>query len=290
MDESMLMTGASRGIGWHAAVAMLAANPGLQMFVTDRTGGLAEALRDRSGNQKVYGVRADLSSLDSVRAAAHHVMARARVTSFVGNAGLQVTSGARRSADGFEVTFAVNVLANHLLLRLIGDQLRRAVITASDTHFGDFRHNLGLVPAPVWRPPAELARPDRPHTPVAGRTAYSTSKLAVIYLVHEWARRLGSTEVYSWNPGFVPGTGLARDAGPIARFAAARVLPLLTLTPLSVSARTAGDHLARVATGPAAGPSGSYVNLGQAERSSDASYDPARERELFAVAEALTAT
>ena len=98
------------------------------------TGGLAEALRDKSGNQQVYGVRADLSSLDSVRAAADHVMARARVTSFVGNAGIQLTSGARRSADGYEVTFAVNVLANHLLLRLLSGSLRRAVITASDTH------------------------------------------------------------------------------------------------------------------------------------------------------------
>ncbi|WFE26624.1 SDR family NAD(P)-dependent oxidoreductase [Solwaraspora sp. WMMD791] len=290
MDETMLMTGASRGIGWHAAVAMLAADPELRMFVTDRTGGLAEALRDKSGNKQVYGVPADLSSLDSVRAAADHVRERARVTSFVGNAGLQVTSGARPSADGYEVTFAVNVLANHLLLRLLGDQLRRVVITGSDTHFGDLRHNLGLVPAPRWRPPTELARPDQPDTAVAGRTAYSTSKLAVIYLVHEWARRLTDAEVFSWNPGFVPGTGLARDAGPVVRFVATRVLPLLTLTPLSVGPRTAGGHLARVATGPAVAPSGSYVNLGRAERSSDESYDPQRERELFAAADALTAT
>jgi NAD(P)-dependent dehydrogenase (short-subunit alcohol dehydrogenase family) len=52
MDETMLMTGASRGIGWHAAVAMLAANPQLRMFVTDRTGGLTEALRDKSGTRR----------------------------------------------------------------------------------------------------------------------------------------------------------------------------------------------------------------------------------------------
>ncbi|MFY1634235.1 hypothetical protein ACN27F_13300 [Solwaraspora sp. WMMB335] len=187
MDETMLMTGASREIGWHAAVAMLAADPGLRMFVTDHTGGLAEGLRDKNGNPQVYGVPADLSSLDSVRAAADHVMARAAVTSFVGDAGLQVTGGARRSADGYEVTFAVDVLANHLLLRLLGDQLRRVVITGSDTHFGDLRHNLGLAPAPRWRPPTELARPDQPDTAVAGRTAYSTSKFSVVYLVHEWA-------------------------------------------------------------------------------------------------------
>ncbi|WP_432968959.1 hypothetical protein [Dactylosporangium sp. CA-233914] len=66
-------------------------------------------------------------------------------------------------------------------------------------------------------------------------------------------------------------------------------MPVLTLTPLSVNARTAGAHLARVATGPAVGPSGAYVNLGRVERSSDASYDHGRERELWAAAGALTA-
>lgn len=33
----------------------------------------------------------------------------------------------------------------------------------------------------------------------------------------------------------MPGTGLARDAGPVARFAMRRVLPALTLTPLALS-------------------------------------------------------
>ncbi|MDG4832486.1 hypothetical protein O7627_24720 [Solwaraspora sp. WMMD1047] len=47
---------------------------------------------------------------------------------------------------------------------------------------------------------------------------------------------------------------------------------------------------ARVATGPAAGPSGCHVNLERAEPSADDSYRPGRECELFTAAQALTAT
>jgi hypothetical protein len=58
------------------------------------------------------------------------------------------------------------------------------VITTSDTHFGNFRHNMGMVPAPQWRSPRDLMAPGTTaatDTLAAGRTAYSTSKLAVIH-------------------------------------------------------------------------------------------------------------
>ncbi|MFE6921616.1 hypothetical protein ACFVAV_11265 [Nocardia sp. NPDC057663] len=47
-----------------------------------------------------------------------------------------------------------------------------------------------------------------------------TSKLAAIYLVHEYARRLRTgIGIISYNPRFVPGTDLARDADAVSRFA-----------------------------------------------------------------------
>lgn len=65
-----------------------------------------------------------------------------------------------------------------------------------------------MVPAPKWREPAALATPgtaDKPDGAVAGRTAYSTSKLAVIYLVHAFARQLpAGIEIFSFNPGWFP--------------------------------------------------------------------------------------
>lgn len=188
------------------------------------------------------------------------------------------------------------MLANHLLVRLLEDRFARPariVVTVSDTHFGDVRHNLGMVPGPSWRSPDVLARPGAfpaPHRTAAGRTAYSTSKLAAIHLVHEYARRLpAGLDAIAYNPGFVPGTGLARNAGPAVRFAMRRVLPLMALTPLATAPRTAGRYLADLVLGTTAAPTGAYVDRDRVARSSRASYDPRRERELWETVERLTA-
>lgn len=301
--HTIVMTGASRGIGNVAAVRMLSGSSGLHLVVTTRGPGeqLVAQLQRDSGNANVSWVDCELSSSSSIRSAAGEIRRRLdegalpALTGFVGNAGLQVISGNRSTPDGLEVTFAVNVLANHLLLGELLDRFEqgaRIVITTSDTHFGDFRHNMGMVPAPQWRPPRELAVPgstSATDTVVAGRTAYSTSKLAVIHLVHELSRRLpNGVDVYSWNPGFVPGTGLARDAGAGQRFAMAYVMPLLTLTPVSVNARTAGRALAQLMLGDRPADSGAYINLSRQQRSSDESYDPSREQELWTTCERLS--
>ncbi|MFE7029191.1 hypothetical protein ACFU9Y_02705 [Streptomyces sp. NPDC057621] len=114
----------------------------------------------------------------------------------------------------------------------------------------DFRHNLGMVPGPAWQSPDVLARPGAfpgPDTAAGGRTAYSTSKLAAIHLVHEYARRLpAGIDAVAFDPGFVPGTGLARNAGPVSRFVIRRVLPVMTLTPFATRPGAAGRHLAAV--------------------------------------------
>jgi NAD(P)-dependent dehydrogenase (short-subunit alcohol dehydrogenase family) len=214
----------------------------------------------------------------------------------VANAGLQHTNDLTETQDGFETTFAVNVLANHVLLRSLESHLRapsRFLITVSDTHFGDFRHNLGMVPGPVWPDdPAKLAAIrafEAPETAAAGRTAYSTSKLAAIYAMHEYARRLpSSVDVVGFNPGFVPGTDLARDAGRVARFAMAHIMPMMALTPMATSRSVAGRNLADAALGRTKAATGGYIDLGREDRSSEESYDSVRERQLWDVLERLT--
>lgn len=300
--RTFLMTGAGRGIGRHAALRLLEAAPDAHLVVLRRgDDDLVGALTAASGNPHVSTVRADLASIEETRDAAAAVAARLLagelppLAAYVGNAGLQVTSGNRTSADGHELTFAVNVIANHVALHELWDHLVapvRVVITTSDTHFGDLRHNLGMVPAPVWRDPEELVRPGvgaSSDTVRAGRTAYSTSKLAVVHHVHALARRLpDGASAYAWNPGFVPATGLARDASPIQRFAVRRILPLLTLTPLSVNAATAGSALADLVLGHIHGATGSYVDLDHVADSSAESYDTAREDRLWDTLERRT--
>lgn len=189
------------------------------------------------------------------------------------------------------------MLANHLLIRALQDHLvvpARVVITVSDTHFGDLRHNLGMVPGPRWQDPHELAHPGafpRPDTTAAGRTAYSTSKLAAIYGVHAFSRRLpAGVAIVAANPGLVPGTGLARNAGPATRFAMSRVMPLLTRTSLATRPDLAGKQLADAVLGGIDVRNGDYIDRDRVGTSSPESYNPSREEELWAFAEQITAT
>ncbi|MFI9169365.1 SDR family NAD(P)-dependent oxidoreductase [Streptomyces lincolnensis] len=301
--RTLVMTGASRGIGRAAAERILTAAPDTHLLVVARaSSGLRLSAELGAAGHSVSHIAADLASLDSVRSAAAGIRERLDhgelppLHGFVGNAGAQHTNALTEGPEGLESTFTVNVLANHLFVRLLQDRFTapaRIVITVSDTHFGDFRHNLGMVPGPHWRNPEVLARPGafpRPDSTAAGRTAYSTSKLAALHLVHELARRLpAGIDVVAHNPGFVPGTDLARDAGPVARFAMRRILPAMTLTPFATGRATAGRHLADVVLGITEAPTGSYVDRGRLARSSEESYDPRREGELWEAAERLTA-
>lgn len=298
------MTGATRGIGRHAAARLLAEAPRLHLVVLARgTSGEALAESLSRHRDRLTVLEADLLSLDSVRTAADrtaHMLTAGALPPLRGlllNGGVQHTSSMVESAEGFEATFAVNVLAPHLLIRRLGDHMpepARIVLTVSDTHFGDLRHNLGLVPGPQWKAPETLARPGAFSSPAgvtAGRIAYSTSKLAAVHLIHEHARRLPPGVVIAgFNPGLVPATGIARSADALSRFAMRWVMPALALTPLAVMPRTAGRQLARMLLDETPAPHGGYVSREQVVASSAESYDPARERELWDLAERLTAS
>jgi NAD(P)-dependent dehydrogenase (short-subunit alcohol dehydrogenase family) len=294
MERTLLMTGASRGIGRHAAVRLLHDDADLHLVVLSRGRAsltLGEELARSSGNPNVSVVDADLSSLAQTRAAAGAVEDRLRsgalppLHGLVLNAGLQLTSTTGATVDGVETTFAVNVLANYVLIRLLADRLHapaRIIVTSSDTHAGA---GAPVVPKPRWTGVGALAIPgtDRSAaTARAGRRAYSTSKLAVIYLVHALARRLpAGVDAYAFNPGLVPDTDLVRSAGPVTRAVFRTLTPALTLLPFAQSARAAGDQLALLATGPRPAGSGAYIDRTAETRSSADSYDETREEALW---------
>ncbi|WP_301546766.1 SDR family NAD(P)-dependent oxidoreductase [Gordonia sp. X0973] len=305
MPETIVMTGATRGIG-RVALDELArrAAPGSTFVILAREPGGSALADEMSGaGHAVVSIDTDLSSLASVRAAAARLadeLAHGNLPplrTMVANAGIQHVDDLTETVDGLESTFAVNVLANHVLLQELAPSLTagaRIVVTVSDTHFGDLRHNLGMVPGPRWPDdPSRLARigafPE-PSSVTAGRTAYSTSKLAAIYLVHEYARCLpAGVSIVGYNPGFVPGTDLTRHAGALSRFAVRRIMPLMTLTPLATSASAAGRYLADAALGAVEVESGGYLDRNVAARSSEESYDEEREGRLWQALEELHA-
>jgi NAD(P)-dependent dehydrogenase (short-subunit alcohol dehydrogenase family) len=228
---SVLITGPTGGLG-KAATLAIANRPAGQrpdLVLIGRAGnGLTEvAEAARAAGATVQEIGCDLARLSDVRDAADKVRdlleaaAIRPLRALVANAGVSVADTHDASADGYELTFAVNYLAH---AQLIGDLLgslvppARVVLLGSNTyHQNVFRRILKVAPA-IWRDPFEVAQPtsaDQPATLELGGIAYSNSKLAILYYAHELQRRAPTgINVAVYEPGFMPGTGLSRGHGP----------------------------------------------------------------------------
>ncbi|MGY1695935.1 MULTISPECIES: SDR family NAD(P)-dependent oxidoreductase [unclassified Geodermatophilus] len=280
--RTALVTGATSGLG-RVTAGLLAATPGWRVLL-----GVRDVARGRQVAATLGPgtgvVELDLASLASVRAAAGEITDRGPLDVLVLNAGVQVRSTGTASADGYELTFAVNHLGNHLLTRLLLPHLApggRVVVLSSGTHFGTLRKS-GPYPRPRWESPRVLATP----RPGSGQVAYATSKLATVYFTRELARRCPDVDAVAVDPGLVPATGLARDYPLWARAVYRTLTPLLERLPGAQTPGQAAAQLAAVVTGPD-GTSGRYVERGVEAPSSPESRDPARARELWDVSDEL---
>jgi len=211
--KTVVITGATSGIGLETAVAL--AGAGARVVITGRDRARGEAavkdIQRRSGSQAVELVVFDLGDLASVRAGAGEILARCpRIDVLVNNAGI-VLSDRRVTPDGLEATFAVNHLGPFLLTELLLDRLKasapaRIVNVASTAHKGA-RRGLDFDDLQSERAYRAL-------------NVYSKSKLANIYFTTELARRLAGTGVTanSLHPGTVA-TGYGRDGDTKGVFA-----------------------------------------------------------------------
>lgn len=303
MSGAVVLTGATGGIGRATALALLR-DPDRHVVVTSRHTGqaddLARELAAESGSRLVHGIGCDLASLASVRAAAGAISrlcdeaAAPTVSVILGNAGVHPANASSTTVDGFELAFGTNVLGHYLLTRLLAPSMAspgRVVFVTSSLHFGDLRHNVGSS-APRWADIETLARPRegrRAATARAGQTAYSTSKLALVHLAHEFSRRVpDGVDVYSFNPRLVPGTGIIREQRRPLRALAHGLAPLVSLFPGTASVTRAGEALVQSAIGPRpAAETGAYLDLGRPVGSAARSYDTVREEALWDGAERL---
>jgi NAD(P)-dependent dehydrogenase (short-subunit alcohol dehydrogenase family) len=275
------MTGASTGIGQAAARAMLAARGDARparLIIGARDPAavqiaLAAAARDAGVRCDVCAL--DLASLASIAAFVDQVgtlLGDRQIDAVVGNAGIQTTERVEWSADGHELTFAVNALANAALVWGLAPRLApcaRVIVTASGTHDPNDRgaRRFGFRGGRYTSARALAAGQVEPGTSAvqAGRDRYATSKLCVLLLVREWARRRqGDAFVpLAYDPGLVPGTGLARDYPPLLKWAWHHVMPTVArLMPGASTKERSGDTLAWMATAPDFTPeSGTYLQF-----------------------------
>ena len=193
------------------------------------------------------------------------------------NAGVQFT---RRTltADGMEATFATNHLGHLGLILDLLDHFTapaRILLVSSGTHDPD---QFTGMPHPLHATAHELAYPPPP-TESAQRDArrrYTTSKLANLRTAYHLARELAPRDitVNAFDPGLMPGTGLARDAGAFQRLAWKTIARALVVLPGVRTPQGSGADLAWLAAAPAReGITGQYLVRRTPVRSSAASYD-----------------
>lgn len=260
----IVMTGATSGIGLHAAQALLAI-PGVSLIIgARRPEALPRPLRDRA-----TALPLDMADLASVNSFAVAVRALGPIDAIIGNAGIQLNA-LQTSVQGFELTFATNHLAHYLLVRRLVDMITptgRIILTSSGTH--DPAHETG-IPAPHHADARRLAYPEtdpqRDTNPgIAGRRAYSTSKLCNLMTIRELAARTTDRPdltILAFDPGFVPGTGLARNYGAVANWLFRNILPIFIRGPRVSTAIISGRALASLAIDPAkAGGRGLYWSM-----------------------------
>ena len=232
--RSAIITGASAGLGLECARALLAGDPSwhIVLAVRDRARG-ADAVARLGDPHRCTVMEVDLASLRSVRAFVGSVPAAGipPVHALVCNAGVQVVSGTQLTDDGLEMTFGVNHLGHFALAAGLLDELARPariVVVSSGTH--DPAKRTGM-PSPRYTSGADLAHPPADGSTEDGRRRYTTSKLCNVLFTYELDRRLGHGErgvtVNAFDPGLMPGTGLARDYPAVARFAWHAILPRL---------------------------------------------------------------
>jgi len=299
-----LVTGGSSGLGQETARVL--AERGAHVIFTARDMPKGEAvaagIRASTGNQHVEVEELELGSLKQIRAFARRFLARhPTLHILVNNAGVMACPPAK-TADGFELQFGSNhlghfLLTNLLLARLVRNAPARIVIVASGVHDPKFRTGM---PKPAVADLATLAATGGPRAGAFdGRLAYVNSKLCNLWFTYELIRRIEAAglsregrwvSVNAFEPGLVPGSGLARDYPPVLRFIWDRVLPGLArvLSPAMPSINPvdkAGAALAKVALDPELDrTSGRYFPSHarwRAAPSSDASYDQAQARALW---------
>ncbi|HLK40030.1 MAG TPA: SDR family oxidoreductase [Polyangiaceae bacterium] len=245
--KTVLITGASAGIGLEASAEIAAMGAEVVMVARDRTRGetaLAE-VRRRSGSGALSLHLCDFSSQPQIRALAAEVRAaHPRLHLLVNNAG-GVSSDRRETPDGIEQTFAVNHLGPFLLTNLLLEVLvqsapARIVNVASTGHYRatlDF-DNLGYEKGGYF-----IMR------------AYARSKLANVIFTRDLARRLAGTgvTVTSLHPGAVA-TEIWAGAPTWARPALAIAKHLFMISPAEGASR-----IVYLATSPEVeGKSGGY--------------------------------
>ncbi len=271
--KRVLLTGATNGIGKQASLEL--AQMGADLVIVGRneakTRRVQNELRALNGGGEIDHLIADLSSMAEVRRIAAEFRARHdRLDVLLNNAGAAF-SEFQLSADGYEMSFALNHISYYILTHLLLDLL---IQTSQEQ--GEAR--IINVSSSAHRNATLRLDNLSDESGYSFMNSYGASKLMNVQFTYELARRLGDSAVTvnAVHPGLVS-TGFGHNTGRIwsALIKAAQKL-------FAISPEKGAETLVYLASSPeVAGISGKYWNEKQQKRSSDNSYDREQQERLW---------
>mmetsp|Transcript_38531 Transcript_38531/g.62610 ORF Transcript_38531/g.62610 Transcript_38531/m.62610 type:complete len:333 (-) Transcript_38531:67-1065(-) len=250
------VTGSTDGIGQHTATRL--AKEGCNVIIhgrsKERLQKSIDFIKSRSGNERVQGYIADFESLDQVRRLADEVKKDCKqIDLLINNAGVFNPKN-RKTCDGYETTWQVNVLAPFLLTsKLIPcvekSEMRRVIMVSSISQsssldFSNLQQEKGY----------------------SAHNAYSISKLADAMIAYELAERLESKgiTVNTLDPGTVNTKMLLEGWGACG-----------------ISIEDANDQFWLATSGDVEGVTGKYYVYRNERRSNSFAYDKENRRKLW---------
>ncbi|MCL4249929.1 MAG: SDR family oxidoreductase [Anaerolineae bacterium] len=274
-----LVTGATNGIGKVAAREL--ARMGATVIVAgrdaDKTESVVQEIKSATGNKRVEKAVADLSVMSGVRSLARQIEDRYdRLDVLLNNAGA-IFNSKQITADGLEMTFALNHMNYFLLTHLLLDLLKvsapaRIINVASDAH-----RTVRALKLDDIRNPKHYQ----------GFAAYGRSKLANVLFTYELARRLSGSGVTAntLHPGAVA-TGFGMNNRGLINQVMFRAFHML-----SMSDEQGAQTSIYLASSPeVTNVSGSYFTRSTPVASSPLSYDETLQRRLWALSETIAGT
>jgi NAD(P)-dependent dehydrogenase (short-subunit alcohol dehydrogenase family) len=281
--RTAVITGANTGLGYETAAALAAKGAHVVLAVRnlDKGRNAANRITAAARGASVSVQELDLSSLESVRAAADELKSRhATIDLLINNAGVMYTDKGT-TKDGFETQFGTNHLGHFAFTGLLLDR----VLKTTDSRVVTVSSQGHRMRAAIHFDDLQL---ERDYDRVA---AYGQSKLANLMFTYELQRRLQGTNTIAVaaHPGG-SNTELARNTPPVQRAVMA------ALAPLTQSAAMGALPTLRAATDPGVlggqyfGPEGFLEQRGNPKvvTSSEQSYDVGIQRRLWRVSEELT--
>lgn len=200
--KRVLVTGATNGIGKAAALAL--AKLGAEVIIVGRdevkTRKVLRDLKSRSGNSAIDMLVGDLSAIADIKRVAEQFLQRYnRLDVLLNNVGASF-SEFHASADGYEMTFALNHLSYFLLTNLLLDTMRQTaeeqgearIINVSSSAHSSAKNGVDLENLHSTKGFGNFG-------------AYGESKLANVLFTYDLARRLerSGVTVNAVHPGFV---------------------------------------------------------------------------------------